>query len=300
MESISEHTIQINAWIALCQIDRTFPNTLRRLGYSVDIIDPKFVHEGEEVNPDLILTSRGNNHSIIIDCKSETLKRHQNERYEAIHNSPHFLLSRGVVSSADTEGNFDAEFAYSSFSNLSTNPRLPDNEFAVVHFDEDARQYIIRTLNDHEFNLDRLQGEFPVETETRRIPTDYFPFDVGTGEDDYRQFTISILQSTVHVALERDQFDVDDLLEDAHPLWIDIDVDKKQELRTHTETILREYQNRGLDEHIEKVQDGNKEEWKVVSKSLQALQRKVDEFVDGVQSELQQTRLTDEWDDEEE
>lgn len=299
MENISTHTLQINAWIALCQIDRTFPDTLRRLGYTVDIIDPKFVHDGEEVNPDLILTSRGNNHSIVIDCKSKTLKEHQNERYESIHESPRLFLSRGIVSSAEATGDYDAEFAYSSFSDLSSNPLLPDNDFAIAHFDEDARQYIVRTLDGYEFNLAELQAEFPIHTGTRRVPTDYFPFDVGTGDDDYRQFTISILQSTVHVALEQGEFDANDLLDDAHPLWVDLDADMKRELRAHTETIVREYQREGLDEHIQKVQAGSKGEWKVVSKSLQALQRKVDEFVEDVQTELEQTKLTDDWDTEE-
>jgi hypothetical protein len=298
MENVSEHTQQINAWVALCQIDRTFPDTLRRLGYTVDIIDPKFIHDGEEVNPDLILTSRGKDHSIVIDCKSWILKEHQNERYEAIHESPRFLLSRGIVSSSEATKDYDAEFAYSSFSDLSSNPHLPDNNFAVVHFDEDAKQYIVRTLDDYEFGLDELQAEFPIHTETRRVPTDYFPFDVGTGDDDYRQFTISILQSTVHVALEQDQFDADDLLEDAHPLWVDLDTDMRQELRVHTKTIIREYQRQGLDEHIQKVQAGSKDEWKIVSSSLQALQRKVDEFVDDVQTELEQAKITDDWDTE--
>lgn len=295
MENVSDHTLQMNAWIALCQIDKTFPNTLRRLGYTVDIIDPRFVHDGEQVNPDLILTSRGLNHSIVINCKSMTLKEHQNERYEAIHESPRFLLSRGIVSSAEASSNYDAEFAYSSFEDLSSNPLLPDNDFAVVHFDEDAKQYIIRTLDDYGFNLDELQDQFPINAGTRRIPTDYFPFDVGTDEDDYRQFTISILQSTVHVALEQDEFDADELLKDAHPLWVDLDVEMKKELRAHTQTIIAEYQRKGLDEHIQKVQAGSEDEWKVVSKSLQALQRKVDEFVDDVQAQLEQTRITRDW-----
>lgn len=293
MKSVSDHTLQINAWIALCQIDRTFPDTLRRLGYTVDIIDPNFIHDGEHVNPDLILTSRGHNHSIIVDCKSWALKEHQNERYKTIHDSPDFLLSRGVVSSAEASGDYDAQFTYSSFNDLSGNPLLPENDFAVVHFDSDAKQYIISTLGDHDFHPDELQDQFPIQTGTRYIPTDYFPFDVGTGEEDYRQFTISILQSTVHVALANDEFDADDLLEDAHPLWVDLDAELKQEYRAHVEKIISEYQNKGLDEHIQKVESSSKTEWSVVSKSLQALQRKVDDFVDDVQSELEQTQLGD-------
>ena len=293
MNNLSDHTLQINAWIGLCQLDRTFPDALRNLGYTVDIIDPSFVHEGDSVNPDLILTSRAHNHSIVIDCKSYFIKDEQNEKYESIHHSPEVLLTRGIVSVADATEDFEAEFAYSSFEDLAENPHLPENDFAVVQFDEDANQYIIQTLEDYEFNLADLQDEFPIFTHTRRLPTDYFPFDVGTGDDDYRQFTISILQSTVHVALGQDTFDADDLLEDAHPLWVDLDANVKNELRAHTETILMEYQRQGLDEHIEKVQAGNKDEWKVVSKSLQALQRKVDEFVDDVQERLEQTSLND-------
>ncbi|GAA0524857.1 hypothetical protein SAMN04488066_10611 [Halorubrum aquaticum] len=293
MENLSDHTLQINAWIGLCQLDRTFPDALRNLGYTVDIIDPSFVHEGDSVNPDLILTSRAHNHSIIIDCKSYFIKEEQNQKYESIHHSPEVLLTRGIVSAADATEDFDAEFSYSSFEDLNENPHLPENDFAVVHFDEDANQYIIRTLDNYEFNLVDLQDEFPIFTNTRRLPTDYFPFDVGTGDDDYRQFTISILQSTVHVALKQNTFDADDLLENAHPLWIDLDNNLKNELRAHTETILTEYQLQGLDEHIEKVQAGRKDEWRVVSKSLQALQRKVDGFVDDVQEKLEQTSLDD-------
>jgi hypothetical protein len=293
MQNVSDHTQQINAWIALCQIDRTFPDALRRLGYTVDIIDPHFFHNGDAVNPDLILTSRGHNHSIVIDCKSKTLKEEQNEKYEAIHHSPEFLLTRGVVSSAEAGEDYDAEFAYSSFADLSVNPFLPENDFAVVHFDEDAKQFTIRTLKDYEFNLKELQAQFPIRTGTRRLPTDYFPFDVGTSDNDYQQFTISILQSTVHVALEQDTFDADDLLEDAHPLWVDLDEEIKKELRAHTEKVINKYQQKGLHDHIEKVQAGNKDEWKAVSKSLQALQRKVDKFVEDVQAELEQTEIGD-------
>lgn len=296
MENLSDHTLQINAWIALCQIDQTFPDTLRRLGYTVDIIDPHFFHEGEAVNPDLILTSRGYNHSIVIDCKSMTLKKDQNEKYEAIHESPDFLISRGVVSSAETDEDYDAEFAYSSFANLSRNRLLPENDFAVVHFDEDAKQYTITPLEDYEFSLKELQDQFPILTGTRRLPTEYFPFDVGTGEDDYRQFAISILQSTVHVALEQDTFDADDLLEDAHPLWVDLDEEMKKELRAHAKKVIAKYQQKGLNEHIKKVQAGSKDEWNAVSQSLQALQRKVDEFIDDVQADLEQTKLTEDWD----
>jgi len=49
---ISEHTVQINAWIGLCQLDDAqYPNDLRKRGYIVDRIDPKFPHNDNELNP---------------------------------------------------------------------------------------------------------------------------------------------------------------------------------------------------------------------------------------------------------
>lgn len=83
------------------------------------------------------------------------------------------------------------------------------------------------------------------------------------------------------------------MLEDAHPLWVDLDEEMKKELRAHTKKVIFEYQHKGLNEYIEKVQAGSKDEWKAVSKSLQALQRKVDGFIDDVQAELEQAELDD-------
>lgn len=295
MQHISDHTLQINAWIALCQIDESFPNTLRRLGYVVDIIDPKFIHNEEEVNPDIILSSRGKNHSIIVDCKSYVLKEHQNDRYELVHNSPDFLISRGIVTRATSTEDFDAEFTYSSFEDLSSHPDLPENEFAVVHFDEEEDNYTIKTLPGYEYELTELQNQFPIVAETTAIPTDYFPFDAGVEKDQY-QLIISILQSTVHVALDQGSFTADDLLQDAHPLWVDLAPEKRKEFRAHTEKLLQLYSSKGLDEHIRKVEAGGTDSWRVVSKSLQALQRKVDEFVEEAKAKLEQTEL-DEFDE---
>lgn len=82
LRHVSDHTLQINAWIGLCQLSSEFPDILRRLGYRVDTIDPYFIHDGNEVNPDLILTSSEANHSLVIDCKSWWLEEHQNKRYK--------------------------------------------------------------------------------------------------------------------------------------------------------------------------------------------------------------------------
>jgi hypothetical protein len=289
MRNVSEHTLQLNLWVSLCQVDPQFPGDLRRAGYVVDIIDPDFVHEGEPVNPDIILTSSTTNHSVVVDCKSWILKAHQNERYENLVEAPGVLTSQGIVTGVSPEG-FDIDFGYSSFEDLTENDDLPDNDFAVVQF-EDGEVLIVDTVGGRDFDEEALSECFPIQLdENDRIPTDYYPFDPGIPEDE-EQMIISVLQETIHLAIGQQSFTADDILNGAHPFWVDWDDEKQQEARARVDTIISQYTQRGLSEHIEKVQRSDPPEWRVVSKSLQALQRKASEFIEEAEAALEQRRL---------
>jgi hypothetical protein len=292
MRNVSEHTIQMNFWISLCQVDPQSPDELRRAGYVVDNIDPGFIHEGDPVNPDIILTSASNNHSVVIDCKTWMLKEHQNERYERLMESPDILPSQGIVTGISPEDSFDIDFGYSSFNDLTENDHLPDNDFAIVHFDE-GTSMVIRLIDGWEFDESSLSDCFPIVLEDgEKIPTDYFPFDPGI-TDDEKQMIISVLQEMVHLSLDQDSFTADEILQGTHPFWVDWDDDKRQEARSRVETILAEHSRRGLSDHLEKVQQSEPPEWRVISKSLQALQRRAEEFVDQAQAALEQRDLED-------
>lgn len=295
MRNVSEHTLQLNFWISLCQVDPQFPDDLRRAGYVVDIIDPDFVHGGEPVNPDIILTSSVANHSAVIDCKSWMLKEHQNDRYENLVDSPNVLPSQGIVTGVSPES-FDIDFGYSSFNDLTENDNLPDNDFAIVHFDNGG-VLVVDTVDGYDFDEASLSACFPIQlNEGEQIPTDYYPFDPGIPEDE-KQMIISVLQETIHLALAQDSFTADEILSGAHPFWVDWDDEKRQEARTRVETIIGQYSRRGLSDHIEKVQRSEPPEWRVVSKSLQALQRKSEEFIEEAQAALEQKRLEEFGDD---
>lgn len=289
MRNVSEHTLQLNLWISLCQVDPRFPGDLRRAGYVADIIDPDFVHEGEPVNPDIILTSSSRNHSVIVDCKSWMLKEHQNERYENLVDSPGVLTSQGIVTGVTPEA-FDVDFGYSSYNDLTENDNLPDNNFAVVHFD-DGTELVIDTVAGRDFDESSLSACFPIQLdEGDKIPTDYYPFDPGIPGDE-EQMIISVLQETVHLALGQQSFTADEILSGAHPFWVDWDDEKRQEARSRVETVINQYSQRGLGGHIEKVQRNDPPEWRVVSNSLQALQRKASEFIGETKAVLEQRHL---------
>lgn len=289
MRNVSEHTAQMNFWISLCQVDPKFPDDLRQAGYVVDIIDPDFIHDGDPINPDVILTSSASDHSVVIDCKSWVLKEHQNERYKALVESPGVLPSQGIVTGVVPDS-FSIDFGYSSFNDLTENDDLPENDFAVVWFD-DGPILKVDTVKDYDFDEDALSRCFPIQLrEGERIPTDYYPFDPGI-DDDEEQMIISVLQETIHLALEQESFTTNEILNGAHPFWVDWADEKRQEARTRVETIIGQYSQSGLKSHIEKVQRSEPPEWRVVSKSLQALQRKTEEFIDEAKVALEQREL---------
>lgn len=291
---ISEHTVQINAWIGLCQLDDSkYPNDLRKAGYVVDSIDPKFVQNGNEVNPDLILTSRSSNHSLVIDAKTWFLKEKHHKRYSELKNEPRVLASNGFARGVNPE-TFLIDFTYSSFNNLSENgDYLPEQDLSIVHFNEDELPVLIDTLDEFPFDADDLKNRLPIKAAPEhRVPTDYYPFDAGIKEDE-QQFILSLLQATMHLALEGENFTAKDLMEEAHPLWVDMDTDKKEEFLKRTEELLGLYSRKGLSSHIEKVQERKRAEWKVVSKNFQALQRKLDEFIEEAEKKLRQTSIQD-------
>ncbi len=297
IEAISEHTLQINAWIGLCQIDMRMPDALRRRGYRIDIIDPDFVQDGEKVNPDLILTSPNHHHVIVVECKNWHINGDQKEKYQTLKDSPRILATRGLVRGVDPD-DFEMDMSYSTVHDWTDHDYLENDEtFAVVQFDFDSPDSNVDLLSGYQFDFDSLNDEFPIIVGTDAIPTDYFPFD--TQEGDKEQMIISIFQSMVHLSLTEGGFSVEELLQDAHPLWVDVGEEKKQEFRTRVEKIVDEHAQKGLNDHLEKVQSNKRAEWKVVSKSVQALQRKADEFIDAAKARLEQSELDDDWEQDE-
>jgi len=140
---------------------------------------------------------------------------------------------------------------------------------------------------------DRLNDEFPIEVfRDQDIPTDYYPYDAE--EEDEEQFAIYMLNSAVRLANtnEGDPFSVDELLKDSHKLWGSISEEKQKELRSWGEKFVDNYTRKGLDEHLRKVQKEEQAAWFHKSKSLQALRRKTDEFVDELRIELEQKELS--------
>lgn len=83
---ISPNTYLINLLIRLAKWKKS---PLKSHGYEIDIIDMT----DEIINPDVVLTSYDNGHSILFECKSKSLKEKQLEKYWDFVQKPQIFLS---------------------------------------------------------------------------------------------------------------------------------------------------------------------------------------------------------------
>jgi len=290
---LSPHTIQMNAWVGLCQLDDRFPDTLAKLGYTVDIIEPGFSIKGDYIQPDLVLTAHRRKHSLLLDFKSYSLKDHQNDRYETAVQNPDQIVLRGGVQGVPPD-DLTADFSYSSFGNLTEIHELSDFDFTTVQFEAHIGDANLRIeiVGSERFDEPELNDAFPIEVpHGKDIPTDYYPFDAE--EEDYTQFCIYMLNAAIQLAGEygSDPFNVDELLAESHKLWESMSEEKKKELRTLGEKFLDKYHEKGLDEHLRKVQKDDQPAWFHKSSSFQALRNKADGFITDLKADLRQKEL---------
>lgn len=288
----SWHTHQINLWIALSRFEPTFSNTLSELGYECDVIEDRlYIHDGDGndiICPDVILTSDVDEHSLVIDCKSEEVDSDQLERYLRLYDREEQLVVQGLVREIDSE-TLSIDTVLSSFSNLSEKPI--QNEFSIVHFDLAPYSGLsIWNAEEYQFNSESVSESFPINVHPEQpLPTGHYPYDIYEGD---KEAMISIVLSTIiSLTMKEGEFSIEDILKQSHPYWNTLGENKKSELYDRVEIIFHELRRLGLDDYIEKIAGTEGREWQRTSKTIQAINRRTDFYVSRVIDELPQARL---------
>lgn len=291
MYELSDHTVQMNAWIALTRSDPTFSHTLAELEYQCDIIEPPIFIGDDEIRPDIVLTSSSLSHSLILDCKSNTVENNQLERYQSVRGREDALVAQGVVKDVPA-GELDAELTLSSFTDLSNDNNIPDG-FALVHFRHDPGSgFSVWNLEGYEFVLNNLRQVFPINgNPSQPLPVSYYPYDVH--EEDRRTFVTHILRSVISLAVKEGEFSAEEVVRDSHQYWDALSNEKQEELIRKSKQTIYELQEAGLDDHIEVIAGTDGAEWKRISKSIQAVNDKTDFYVDRVTEALDQQTFDD-------
>lgn len=166
----SEHTRLVNKVIGLCKNDIKWPNVLHDLGYDVQLIEktiPLQRSPPETITPDVVAVSNRLLHALVIDCKSGTnIKSDQDRRYESLecddlthHVSVHDSNQlTHVVCYVDGESNHES---------LESHTRLPFITFGL----EEVRGR--RDFGRQEVNDELHEG---VSLNGMDEPTGYYPF----------------------------------------------------------------------------------------------------------------------------
>lgn len=291
MYELSDHTVQMNAWIALTRSDPTFSHTLGELEYGCDIIEPPIFIGADDLHPDIVLTSVPLSHSLVVDCKSNTVDYDQLDRYESLDGREDALVAQGVVQDVPAD-ELAAELTLSSFTDLSNDNHIPE-VFALVHFRHDPGSgFSVWNLDEHEFALDELRDLFPINGEpSQPLPVSYYPYDVY--EEDRRTFVTHILRSVISLAVKEGEFSAEEVVMDSHQYWAALSNKKQEELVRKAKQTIYELQEAGLEDHIEVIAGTEGAEWKRISKSIQAVSDKTDFYVDRVTEALDQQTFGD-------
>lgn len=291
MYDISDHTVQMNAWIALTRTDPTFSHTLAELEYGCDIIEPPIFIGDNDLHPDIVLTSVPHTHCLVVDCKSNTVDQDQLERYQSLEGREDALVAQGVVKDVPAD-DLDAELTLSSFTDLSKTHRIPD-VFSLVRFRHDPSSgFSVWNLDGYEFAFNELRERFPINGEpSEPLPVSYYPYDVY--QDDRRTFVTHILRSVISLAVKQSEFTAEEVVKDSHQYWEALSNEKQEELVRKTKQSIYELQEAGLDDHIEVIAGTDGAEWRRISKSIQAVSDKTDFYVDRVTEALDQQTLGD-------
>lgn len=291
MAQLSDHTLQINLWIALTSGDPTFSRTLDSLDYDCVIMEQPLFSGDTKVRPDVIVSSPNLNHAVLVDCKSNTIDQDQLERYGEMANREEVLIQQAGVTDVAVEDLF-SEAALSSFTDLSEREEV-SGAFAVVYFERSPGNSVtIWNPDENEFKLDELADAFPLNQEPKsRIPTRYYPF--SDLEEDRRALVSKVLQSVISLATKQGEFSVEEVMKDAHPFWGTLSNDQREHLLRRGALAVEELYDAGMQEHIEAIAGSDKREWKSVSPSIRAIQDSTEYYINRVTDALDQQTLGD-------
>lgn len=291
MYNVSNHTVQMNAWIALTRDDPTFSHTIAELEYVCDIIEPPVIVGDDLLAPDIVLTSVKFSHSVIVDCKSKTIDKDQHARYIQLDGRENLLVDQGVVEDIPAD-ELNAELCYSSLSDLSAHNDI-DDIFALIHFQHSPPSgFVVWNIDGYEFEFDTLQSVFPINSEPGgRLPVSYYPYDVY--EEDRRSMVTHILQSAISLAVKQGEFSVKEVVRHSHPYWESLSSRKQEDIIDRGRQIIYELNEAGLDDHISVIAGTDGMQWKRISRSIQAVSDKTDFYVERVTEALAQQTFDD-------
>ena len=244
METFSEmvpeekHRVLICCMMALAEPPGTagFPNPLYELGYEIDILewDAVLNSKGESVAPDIILTDRKSNHSMVVECKSSELNENQIERYNNVERTD--LVDWGIGSDDPRKLTHDTTLV-SSYENSGTffntlhqwNCTFPALQVGLVQIEKIV----------NEFSREELNRIFPIRIRFEYIPQYLYPISRESPDHVVMEQILQGLLSRLY-RHESEEFEVDlkDVVIDIFPHWESMGTDIRAKIMEKCQRII--------------------------------------------------------------
>jgi len=305
MENFSElvpaekHRVLICCIMGLAESTGTsgFPNTLHTLGYEVDILewDEVLNSKGKEVSPDIVLTDKNNNHSLVVECKTSKLKKDQIERYNDVKKED--LIDWGISTTDPRQLTHDITLV-ASYENGGTflatlrqwRCMFPTLQIGLVKIEKIANA----------FSRTELNKMFPITIRLDQAPQYLYP--VGRESPDYIIMD-QILQGLLSklYANENEEFEIafKDIVIDIFPQWEAMGTGIREKVIKNCQRVMEVASKSDImGKYIEYQQD--KIKFKIQNykhtKAIQAFQRVGAEYINKLRKDYTQKRLDpEEW-----
>ena len=237
----------MNILIGMSKDFKDYPSCFKDEGYTLEIIEPKFINsEAKTVNPDILLSSNGSLNAIVSEVKKGHISQEEVDKYNAI---------TGENLRNEVEDVFDLERLTSEF--IISGTTKTEESFDHLNLEEPGLIFgggKVKLRN--RFKDEKLNQKFKDDiTIPDKPPTNFYPFSPN---DKDAVIVSKISQSLMVIAAntygeDELEFSTEDILEEAHPYWNRISGSGKKEIKSKTETIIEKLMDKGLDENMEKI-----------------------------------------------
>ena len=270
-EFISNHTLLMNFLIGFSNKHfKEYSKSFSDLGFSLEYIEAKYKNsEDNSVNPDIVLSSNKLIHTILFDCKSNTVEEEQLVRYSK-------LTKENIVDKTSVYDSKQLTYNICFCTNTANDSVIEDinniKAWPILRISKDWDE--IKKEND--FSKIQLNKFFdkPIKLDCLP-PTSFFPFS----DSDTNGYIAGVIFQHIFAESERSKkinLDPDKIAQEVNPFWKNINRKKQKLLIQKITSIIYHFKNKGLDEKLKKILSSKKNP----TKSLEALQRECENLID--------------------
>ncbi len=263
MTPSSKNVLIMRTLIALSKRDRKLPTIFYDLGYSQLLIEYKInLSNNQKVVPDLIMSSRQQNHTIVWESKSgRNIENDQAERFTRIQPAD---FKDKLMLNVSIDGDFTFDIAYACDGAQCQNIRvdldrlsqegIAVGEFPVVgFFDDDGIRKDSGSFKEDTIEKLLCSG---ISVDFNKITPDYYPFDKDSPKYEMAHF---VVRSIVGAAARQEaSFSSEQIAEDSYgSSWRYLSNKGKNDISSKVEDILDEARRRELRRYLSKIKRGS-------------------------------------------